>query len=394
MKKQSVSDILHLLPEEELTKIGNSSGVAYGVSRLYGSSMVKLLIFGMLRSDRLSMRVLEEFYNAALFSFFSGKGAHQTKHSSLASRLTSRNADYFARLFQWCSQHFAPLLPHNKLSKQLIRFDSTLCAISSALVSWSMRVGHSPKEAPAKVQFKFSIGLTNFLPTSLERFFDQPDLSQETALKEAIQKAAVEPADLVVFDLGIKSRKTLKYFDEQGIHFLTRGGSQLQYHFEQVHSHIKGRSWDGLRFLQDSKVYLYTNGGKMLAQAFGLVEAQVEQRGEVLRFITNIWDLSACDMARIYARRWEIEVFFRFLKQELNVKHLLNYSENGVKIQIYCALITAILLLVYKTANKIQGYKQAKIRFEDELLIIKTLEDNKHPTGKGVIFAGAALPAP
>jgi hypothetical protein len=251
MKKQSVSDILNLLPAEELIKIGNSSGVDYGVSRLYGSIMVKLLIFGLLRSDRLSMRVLEEFYNSALFSFFSGKGAHQTKHSSLASRLTSMNVDYFATLFQWCSQHFAPLLPHNKLSKQLIGFDSTLCAISSALVSWGMRVGRSPKEAPAKVQFKFSIGLTNFLPTSLQRFFDQPHLSQETALKEAIQKAAVEPADRVVFDLGLKSRKTLKYFDEQGIHFVTRGGSQLQYHFEQLHRHIKGRSCDGLRFLQD-----------------------------------------------------------------------------------------------------------------------------------------------
>jgi IS4 transposase len=127
-----------------------------------------------------------------------------------------------------------------------------------------------------------------------------------------------------------------------------------------------------------------------------LVEDQVEESGEVLRFITNIWDLTAMDIARIYARRWDIEVFLPFLKQELNIKHLLNYSENGVKIQIYCALSTAILLLVYKTTNKIQGYKQAKSRFEDQLLmlIIKTLEDNKHPKGKGVIFAGAALPAP
>lgn len=396
MKKQSVADILNLLPEEQLNKIGISTGVDHSVSRLYGDIMLKLLIFGMLRSDRLSMRVLEQFYNSALFSLFSGKGAHQTKHSSLSSRLTSLKADYFAHIFQWCSQHFASVLPHSKLSKQLTRFDSTLCAISSSLVSWGMRVGRPPKEAPAQVQLKFSVGLTNVLPTSLQSFFDQEHLWEETALKEAIQKAAPQPADLVVFDLGLKSRQSLKLFDEQGIHFLTRGGSNLQYQFQQVHRHIKGRSADGLRFLCDSQVYLYTTGGKQLAHAFRLVEAQVEENGEILRWITNIWDLTAMDIARIYRRRWDIEVFFRFLKQELNIKHLLNHSENGIQIQIYSALITAILLIVYKTTHNMASYKQAKIRFEDELLmlLINTLKSSNHSKGKGVIFAWSARPAP
>lgn len=388
LSKRSVADILNQLPEEILVKVGQTTQVDRHVSRLRGSVMVKLLIFSMLRSSRLSTRVLEHFYNSPLFSRFSGKGGHQTRHSSLADRLSSMNATYFEELFSWTAQHFAPMLPQNKLTKNIKRFDSTMCAISSALVSWGMRVGRPPKEGPARVQVKFTVGLTNFLPTSLESFFDQNHLSEETALREAIQKADPQPDELVVFDLGLKSRKTLQVFDQQGVQFVTRGMSNLRYQSVDTHRQIKGRSADGLRFLQDSRVYLYTGGAAPLHHPFRLVEAEVEQSGERLYFLTNVWQLSAMDIARIYRHRWDIEVFFRFIKQELNIKHLINRSENGVKIQLYAALITAMLVMVYKVGQRIPSYKLAKLKFEEEmlLLLMQDREAKQPPDGQRIAF--------
>lgn len=372
MKLKEVSAIFSQFPDKLLSQLVEETGVDHGVSRLGGALIFKLLIFSMLRSNRLSTRVLEHFYNSELFSAFSGKGGHKTRHSSLASRLSHMNADYFAQLFDWSSEHFAKDLSgkNNKLSKQVNRFDSTMCAISSALVNWGMRVRCPPKEGPAKVQVKFTVGLRDLLPSSLDSFFQQQHLSEERALKEAIQKAAPSPEELVVFDLGLKSRKTLQLFDQEGLNFITKGGDNLRYEHVSHHRQINGRSADGLKFIQDSKVYLYVDGHRLMEHPFRLVEAEVEENGKRLYFLSNVWELSAMDIARAYRYRWDIEVFFRFIKQELNVKHLINRSENGIQIQLYAALITAILLTVFKVNNKIKSFKVAKLKFEEELLLL------------------------
>jgi len=84
-------------------------------------------------------------------------------------------------------------------------------------------------------------------------------------------------------------------------------------------------------------------------------------------FLTNNKSLTAHEISEIYKRRWDIEVFFRFIKQELNFDHIFSYNENGTKVMMYMILITAMLIVVYKKANKIEGYKIAKLKLADEL---------------------------
>jgi hypothetical protein len=91
-----------------------------------------------------------------------------------------------------------------------------------------------------------------------------------------------------------------------------------------------------------------------------------EQSEKYFWFITNDFELSAKEVADYYRRRWDIEVFFRFIKQELNVSHLVSLSKNGMEVMIYMTLIVAMLVLIYKKANNL-GYKTAKKRFVMEL---------------------------
>ena len=60
-------------------------------------------------------------------------------------------------------------------------------------------------------------------------------------------------------------------------------------------------------------------------------------------------------------------MFFKLIKQHLNVKHLVSRNENGMKVMIYMTMILATLLIVYKKINKIKSYKIAKLKFEIEL---------------------------
>jgi len=79
--------------------------------------------------------------------------------------------------------------------------------------------------------------------------------------------------------------------------------------------------------------------------------------------LTNNLDLNAREVCDVYKKRWDIEVFFRFIKQELSFKHFISRSLNWIKVMTYMTLITSILLLAYKHKNKIEWYKIAKQRF-------------------------------
>lgn len=63
----------------------------------------------------------------------------------------------------------------------------------------------------------------------------------------------------------------------------------------------------------------------------------------------------------------DIEVFFRFLKQELNLKHLVSYNENGIRIMMYMTLIAAMLFMAYKQLNQLQGFKIPMMKFIEDL---------------------------
>ena len=69
--------------------------------------------------------------------------------------------------------------------------------------------------------------------------------------------------------------------------------------------------------------------------------------GKLYSFLTNRWDLSPWIICEIYHHRWSIELFFRWIKRHLKVKHFIGRSENAVLIQLYAALIAFLLLQLF-----------------------------------------------
>ncbi len=74
--------------------------------------------------------------------------------------------------------------------------------------------------------------------------------------------------------------------------------------------------------------------------------------GKVLRILCNDLDASAQEIADLYKRRWAIELFFRWVKQNLKIKHFLGTTENAVRIQIAVALIAYLLLRLAQTSQR------------------------------------------
>jgi hypothetical protein len=90
------------------------------------------------------------------------------------------------------------------------------------------------------------------------------------------------------------------------------------------------------------------------------VEALNEDTGEIVVFITNHYSLAASTIAAIYKDRWQIEIFFKALKQNLKIKTFVGTSANAVKIQIWTALI-AMLLLRYLQLSSSFGWSLANL---------------------------------
>ena len=75
-------------------------------------------------------------------------------------------------------------------------------------------------------------------------------------------------------------------------------------------------------------------------------------KGEVLEFLTNLMDVSAQTITQLYKNRWVIEVFFKQLKQNFELKYLLSDSENRIRSQIWVALIAKLIFTVIERMTK------------------------------------------
>ena len=101
-------------------------------------------------------------------------------------------------------------------------------------------------------------------------------------------------------------------------------------------------------------------------ETYRIIRFRPEDSNEDILLITNILNFRAEIIALMYRRRWDIEVFFRFLKQEVNFSHFISLNENGMQAILYMTLIAAMLIMVYKKENNL-GFKRAKHRMEIEL---------------------------
>jgi hypothetical protein len=373
-KSVSAKTLLELLPDSLLVKVSQDTGVDRQVKHLSGRLMVLLLIYGILTSKDQSLRSLENVYNGAAFERFSGKGKHQTRHSSLADRLAHIDLNFFEQLYAAFLERVNSVYG-SKLKKTfgwLHRFDSTMVRVSANLAKIGMEVGAKTRQNDSSwKQIKFTIGLQGLIPTSAQVFHEQKYLSEERALLQVIEQAPIAPQDIVVFDMGLKSRKTLQSFSQRGLWFVTRFKG-TRYEVVKTHKNIKGRTHGDLKFISDQIVHLYQSGGappnKEVEYRLITTECtQGDHAGKTYAFLTNILDLTAFEIADIYLKRWDIELFFRFLKQHVGLQHLIAHNQNAITALFYVRLLSATMLQLFFFLNERRDLGIAKMEFADQL---------------------------
>jgi len=163
------------------------------------------------------------------------------------------------------------------------------------------------------------------------------------------------PGAILVFDRGYTDYQWFTNLTQQAVYFVTRLKENADYGVLEKREVPQRRG-----VLRDEVIFFYK-----LAQAgqdayFRRIEFYDEERDRVLVFLTNHLELAAATIAAVYKERWQIELFFRALKQALRVKTFVGTSANALKTQLWTALI-AMLLVKYLQLRSTFGWSLSNL---------------------------------
>jgi len=375
----NVKQLLGFIPEALIANLSLTTKIDHYAKVLHGNKLFYLLLYGILDNEKLSQRTLEDTFNDSVFKILFNLDEEETvRRSSISERLSKVDPDYFKQIYECIYEQFARLYALTERKKyNLIRVDSSMVSETVG----KLMEGIDNKSGKKAV--KYSIAFDGVLPCHSNVFTNSTYGSEDIALPEVVMehvKKETGHQNIYVLDRGLQSTRTMEAFSMSQVTFICRAKENRKF-VELGSLIIEGQDFDlgESKLVSDSRVQLYTGilinnkrgnkhyKEKLVDTHFRLVvvESKAED-GKIYWFLTNDFNRSAKEIAQAYRRRWDIEVFFRFLKQELNVSHLVSLNKNGMQVILYMTLIVAMMVLIYKKANKI-GYKTAKRRFTMEV---------------------------
>jgi IS4 transposase len=147
---------------------------------------------------------------------------------------------------------------------------------------------------------------------------------------------------ILVFDRGYCDYTTFNRFANDSITWVTRRRKQLTYKVLQVYKIADNDE----TIMRDEQIQLgWRLGTKVTAR---LIRYKDLASGEVYEFLSNNFRMRASVIAKLYQKRWQIELLFKRMKQNYPLKYFLGDSENAIQIQIWCSLIADLILKIIK----------------------------------------------
>lgn len=267
-------------------------------------------------------------------------GFRQSVHVSTLSRAgEKRDWRIFADFGHYLIKTVRPMytnypIPNIDLDNEIFALDSTSISYSINLLTWA-----EGKYSRGAVKMHTLIDLRGSIPTFIlitdGKYHDSNALDEITPIENSIY----------LMDKAYVDFSALYRFHTSGAFFVTRAKEGMK--CEVVEQNFNIAQTVGLR--ADKTVLLtVAKSRKLYPEQLRLVEFYDDQNNESLVFLTNNFDISALEVAYLYKNRWQIEVFFKWVKQNLTIKKFWGNNENAVKMQLWTAIITYLIVAYAK----------------------------------------------
>ena len=329
-------DLLKLLPWWQLDALIEELGTDADARRLTTKKHLIAMLYAQLFGS-VSLRAIESGLKSHEPRLYHLGGA-AVKRSTLADANRQRSPEVFSGLLAAVMAQ-----AHRGLRKQmregLYLIDATVLPLNSLSARWA----HFAKDvhgAKAHVIYDPQADCPVYLSVTARSVNDIL----------AARAMPITPGATYVFDLGYYDFTWWNTLDEAGCRIVTRFKSHTPLAVTETRE-IAGVGpilSDRIGCLPERQGYSRKNPFRKLVRE---IRVKIDT-GKVLRVLTNDLTASAQEIADLYKRRWAIELFFRWIKQNLKIRKFLGTSENAVRIQIIIALIAFLLLKLAYAALK------------------------------------------
>ena len=233
----------------------------------------------------------------------------------------------FGQLLERCRTLAGPRKKF-RFKNRLVSLDATVIDLCASLYDWAKF-----RRTKGAVKLHLVLDHEGYLPSFA--------VLTEGARHEirVARQLRFEPGTIVVMDRGYTAYEWFLELGRQGVYFVTRlkdGASYGVVETRAVPQHSQ--------VVKDEVIWFHSQPGESREHFFRRVEVWDQERGETLVFLSNHLEFGATTIAAIYKDRWQIELFFKSLKQLCKVRTFVGTSANALKIQIWAALIAALLL--------------------------------------------------
>jgi hypothetical protein len=318
--------ILKYLPRQKFQAVVDRHDGDRRIRTLSCWDQLLVLLFGQL-SGRQSLR--------DLISGFNSKSAHHyhlgtdlVRRSSLADANGTRPVEIFQETFLYLLDQVRISLPKNDAQEMVRLIDSTTIDLNLNQFEWadfrSTKAGiklHTVYDPNAEVPVYFEM------------------TKAKVNDRKALTKLPMLTGMTYVVDRAYNDYGWYYALTQQGSKFVGRMKSNAVYEVVDT-LFAKG---DGI--ISDEVILFSSAKAKKDCPAWmRRVKFRRKEDGKILIFVTNDMERSAEEIAALYKQRWQIELFFKWIKQNLKIKKFLGRSENAVMIQVLVALISYLLL--------------------------------------------------
>ena len=334
--KTLFAQVMEFVPWTSFARIVQRHGGNSGVRTLSCAEQFRAMAFAQL-TWRESLRDIETSLSANANKLYAMGFRSAVKRSTLADANESRNWLIWSDLAAVLIRRARKLYSGDSLGVEL---DNTVYALDSSTVDLCLSLFEWAPFRSTKAAIKLHTLLD--LRGAIPAFIHISDGKLHDV--NVLDMLAFEAGAFYVMDRGYVDFERLYVLHQTGAFFVTRAKSPMD--ARRVYSAPTDRSTG---VISDQQVML--NGfysARKYPEHLRRVRFKDAESGKTLVFLTNNSALPALTIAALYKSRWQVELFFKWIKQHLRIKHFLGNTENAVKTQVWCAVATYVLIAIVK----------------------------------------------
>jgi len=265
----------------------------------------------------------------------------EPKRSTLSYANAHRPWELYEKLFYDLLGQCQAISPKKKFrfKNRLLTMDSTTVELCASMFDWAQW-----RQTKGAIKLHLLLDHDGYLPV-----FGHVTDGKVGDVKVA-QRLDFPKGSIVALDRGYIDYRLFTRWTREGVYFVSRLKKNADIQIVEDYPVPKGSN-----VLKDQKVRLQAFvAGRPDLEDLRMVTVWLEDKQEELVLLTNHFELAASTIAAIYKERWQIELFFKLLKQQLKIKTFVGTSANAVRIQIWTALIAVLVIryLQFRSAFK------------------------------------------